>query len=123
MSDVESLSFFQRFGLAWVCFYRVLFDGAFAMRVVTVRASAALPPAPAPPEPTTGEAEDAAPALQLLAALQREGRLVDFVEQDIAAFSDSEVGAVARVVHGGCRRALRQHVSLAAVRPEDEEAR
>ena len=48
---------------------------------------------------------------------------MDFVEQDIAAFSDSEVGAVARVVHDGCRRALRQHVTLAAVRPEAEEAR
>jgi hypothetical protein len=44
----------------------------------------------------------------LLAALQREGRLIDFLEQDVAGFSDEEVGAAARVVHTGCRKALQQ---------------
>jgi hypothetical protein len=49
-----------------------------------------------------------ASALMLLAALQREGRFVDFVRQDVAGFSDDDVGAAARVVHEGCAKVLRQ---------------
>ncbi|MFB3818352.1 MAG: DUF2760 domain-containing protein, partial [Candidatus Methylomirabilales bacterium] len=49
-----------------------------------------------------------ASGLMLLAALQREGRLIDFLEQEVAGFSDEEVGAAARVVHAGCRKALQQ---------------
>jgi hypothetical protein len=62
-------------------------------------------------------------ALQLLALFQREGRLVDFLEQDIASFSDADVGAAARVVHEGCRKALRAHATIEPVRAEAEGAR
>jgi hypothetical protein len=51
---------------------------------------------------------------------QREGRLVDFLEQDIATFGDAEIGAAARVVHDGCRKALRAHARIAPIRTEDE---
>jgi hypothetical protein len=54
--------------------------------------------------------------------LQREGRLVDFLQQDVATFADADVGAAARVVHEGCRSALRAHASVASVRPESEGA-
>src|SRR5262249_2788073 len=46
--------------------------------------------------------------------------LVDFLEQEIAGFPDAEIGGVARVVHEGCRKALREHVELEPVREEDE---
>jgi hypothetical protein len=72
-------------------------------------------PVPAPVPAPTPE-----PALQLLALFQREGRLVDFLEQDIASFDDAEIGAAARVVHDGCRKALRAHAKLAPVRTEEE---
>jgi hypothetical protein len=62
-------------------------------------------------------------ALLLLGLLQREGRLVDFLEQDISAFGDAEVGAAARVVHEGCRKALRGHAEVASVRDEEEDSR
>jgi hypothetical protein len=71
--------------------------------------------------PPAAPAEGA--ALQLLALLQREGRLVDFLEQDITAFSDADVGAAARMVHEGCRKALLGHAKLAPVRSEDEGAK
>jgi hypothetical protein len=58
-----------------------------------------------------------------LALLQREGRLVDFIEQDIAAFPDADIGAAARVVHEGCRRALHAHARVTSVRHEAEGAR
>lgn len=87
-------------------------DGPGSMPKITVPSSpAAL--AVAPPEALEG-------ALQLLGLLQREGRLVDFLQQDIAAFPDADVGAAARVVHEGCRRALRQHARIDSVRSESE---
>jgi hypothetical protein len=58
--------------------------------------------------------------LVLLSLLQTEGRFVDFVQQDIAGFPDAEVGAVARVVHGGCRKAISAHLRIEAIRSESE---
>lgn len=63
---------------------------------------------------------DLRPALQLLNSLQREGRLVDFVQQDIAGYTDAEVGAAARVVHEGCRRSLLAAVELEPIMSEPE---
>jgi hypothetical protein len=59
-------------------------------------------------------------ALQLLSLLQREGRFVDFLEEDVSSFSDAQIGAAARVVHDGCRKAIREHLPLEPVRTEDE---
>jgi hypothetical protein len=59
-------------------------------------------------------------ALHLLAILQREGRLIDFLREDIKGFADAEVGAAVRQVHAGCNKALDQVVTLAAIRSEDE---
>ncbi|HEX7667232.1 MAG TPA: DUF2760 domain-containing protein [Polyangiaceae bacterium] len=62
-------------------------------------------------------------ALLLLGILQREGRLIDFLEQDIAGFSDADIGAAARAVHEGTRRALRSHLAVEPARTESEGAR
>jgi hypothetical protein len=121
------ISFVTRLWFAWICFFRVLFDGAFATRAWQAREPAALPPAPevvpvlaaAQPKPVA-EAPSTTSALQMLALFQREGRLVDFLEQDIAGFGDGEIGAVARVVHEGCRKALHEHARLEPVRAEEE---
>ena len=86
-----------------------------------VSAPAAAPVAPV--APATPKEADTTAALQLLSLLQREARLVDFVQEDIAAYSDAEIGAAARVVHEGCRKVLREHVSLAPVRAESEGSR
>jgi hypothetical protein len=59
-------------------------------------------------------------ALQLLALLQREGRFVDFLEEDVSGFADAQIGAAARVVHDGCRKAIREHFPLEPVRAEEE---
>jgi Domain of unknown function (DUF2760) len=52
------------------------------------------------------KAPDFRPVLFLLTLLQREGRLIDFVQEDIAQFSDAEVGSAARLVHAGCKKVL-----------------
>ncbi len=127
------LSFFQRLGLAWSSWWRTLTDPDHAARLLALDAPPALPPAPppAPPAPppvsppgAAGERERWATggALELLGLLQREARLVDFLQQDIASFDDVDVGVAARVVHAGGRRALAQLGRLEPVRPEPEGA-
>jgi hypothetical protein len=120
-----SLSFFARVGLG----FRLMFDGALAARLSAAQEAPRLPepsaaPGAAPDVAPPGVARVGAPshdaALQLLGLLQREGRLVDFLQQDINAFPDADVGAAARVVHEGCRRALRAHASVVSVRAEAE---
>lgn len=131
----------RRISLAFGSFFGILSRPDFAADVARLRTGgaaevpASLPQpaapsaAPAPalaPEPTapvtpaTPKEADTTAALQLLSLLQREARLVDFVQEDIAAYSDAEIGAAARVVHEGCRKVLREHVTLAPVRAESE---
>jgi hypothetical protein len=118
----EILPLATRLWFAWLCFFRVLFDGRFAALVWGTREAAQLAP-PAEPAKRLPAPAPAGSALQLLSLLQREGRLVDFLEQDIASFSDADVGAAARVVHEGCRKALHAHASIEPVRREEEGTR
>ncbi|MGY2575970.1 DUF2760 domain-containing protein [Vibrio sp. C8] len=62
-------------------------------------------------------------AMQLLSLLQQEARLIDFLKEDVTSFSDEEVGAAARVIHAGGQKVLKEYVSLAPIRSEDEESR
>lgn len=70
----------------------------------------------------TRAAPDPTPALQILAILQREGRFIDFLQEDVTDFDDADIGAAARVVHEGCKRAIAQYVTIAPVRTEAEGA-
>ncbi len=121
---VTELPFLTRLWFAWVMYFRILFDGKYAAELRQPKAllPEAKPEAkPAPLPPPAPPSTDA--ALQLLALFQREGRLVDFLEEDVASFADADIGAAARVVHAGCRKALREHVKLEPVRSEDEGAK
>ena len=62
-----------------------------------------------PPKPTT----DA--AVQFLGLLQREGRLVDFLREDIQPYDDGQIGAAVRAIHEGCRQILSEHITLEPV--------
>lgn len=124
ITDVEPLGLGARLWLAFIMPWRLLFDGAYAARVFGLDAPAA-PPKPSLPAVEERQAEvvtgpDTTAALQLLALLQREGRLVDFLQEDMAGFPDADIGAAARVVHEGCARALKQHFELRPIRTEAE---
>jgi hypothetical protein len=116
-----TVSFFRRVTIALQALFRILANGRYAARILQLESEpqAAVPVLAAEAE-SAQPARDLTPALQLLSTLQREGRLVDFVQQDIVTFSDSDVGAAARVVHDGCRRALQHMVQLEPVRSDAE---
>jgi hypothetical protein len=106
-------SFFARLGLAM----RVLGDAVLAGKLAALEAPAApAKPAELPPEKTH------ASGLAVLGLLQREGRLIDFLQEDVASFSDAEIGAAARVVHGGSRKVLAQYLTLEPVLKDSEGA-
>jgi hypothetical protein len=140
-TTASPLPFLTRLWFSWICFFKVLFDGTFAAKVQRVSLGTEeeepkqleAKPEPPPPAPTTKKKEEPKPvpkgppptdaALQLLALFQREGRFIDFIEEDVASFSDADIGAAARVVHTGCRKALREHFTLEPVRKEEEGAK
>lgn len=66
--------------------------------------------------------EPDAVAVRALSIFQAEGRLLDFLSEDIDAYGDAEVGAAVREIHRGCRRALADHFKLMPVRAEAEES-
>lgn len=55
--------------------------------------------------------------------LQRDGRFVDFLMDDLAGVPDARVGAVARTVHDGCRKTLKDYASFRPVMAEEENSR
>ena len=121
-----SPSFFTRVALAFSLFFRVLFNALFAGRVQQLTTGAEEPEAAPPPEPVAAPKLHRAPtdaALQLLGLLQREGRLIDFLLEDMTGYADADIGAAARVVHDQCRKAVETHVKLERIRAEAEGSR
>lgn len=53
--------------------------------------------------------------LHFVSLLQEKGRFVDFVMDDIAPYSDAQVGAAGRVVHQGCAQVMKEYFKLAPV--------
>lgn len=51
-------------------------------------------------------------ALTLLSVLQREGRLVDFLQESIDGYPDAQVGSAVREVHRACRQTLERIFGL-----------
>jgi hypothetical protein len=113
-------SFLSRLRTALSCFSRALSDSDFCRRVAELLcpSSPEIKPKPVelPPERLH------ASGLAVLAMFQREGRLIDFLMEDMAAFSDAEIGAAARVVHAGCRKAFSEHFTIEPAVKEAEGA-
>lgn len=122
----------RRLPISLYSLYRGLADADYARTLTDlyVAGSSSLPltvgpgrskPEPAPAAPAAVlQTSGPDSALLLLSLLQKEGRFIDFLEEEVTGYTDQEVGAAARVVHAGCRRVLRQHLSIAPVREEAE---
>jgi hypothetical protein len=129
----------SRLFLAFACFFRVLFGQKLPTGALALLPEPAKPPKPAEPaKPVPVPVPVAKPedkprvsaaqhhrdgALAFLALLQREGRLVDFLQEPLDGFSDADIGAAARDVHRGCKKVIAQHLSLEPVMPGAEEAK
>lgn len=55
-----------------------------------------------------------------LSLLQKEGRLIDFLKEDIDSFDDMQIGAAAREVQRRCRTVLEETLGLEPVLPAGE---
>lgn len=82
------------------------------------RASEPKPQAAPVQEPYTQPSPQA--AVQLLSILQREGRLVDFLQEDLSLYEDAQIGAAVRSIHQGCKAALAEYVRLKPIFEEGE---
>jgi len=107
----------SRIGLAFRCFFRVLAGKPLPEEALSQAAAPALLPAAKPAE------DQSSAAVQILALLQKEGRLLDFLQEDIGSYGDEQVGAAVRSIHQGCRQVLKEHVGLEPVLPGEEESR
>ena len=131
----------HRIYLAFLCFFRVLFGKPLPTEVLPPAPKAPALEAPKPaPDPLytqkTAPVQALSPdviarasattaaaagqgakdgALQLLALLQREGRLVDFLREPIDGYDDATVGAAVRDIHRGCKKVLDEHFTLEPV--------
>jgi hypothetical protein len=102
-----------RLKLALGAFWRTLRDGEFADKVTPLLA-------PPPPKPEVPPRPSGAP-LRLLTLFQRDGRLIDFLMEDIQTVTDdAQVGAAVREIHRNCQAALQEHLVLEPVLSQNE---
>jgi hypothetical protein len=107
--------------LALRAFWRVLTDGGLSEPLRQLLDGGPLPPpaAPAtvapPPMPSVRHG-----AIDLLALLQRQGRLLDFLKEDLSGYSDAQIGAAARDIHRECNAALEQAFAVRHVYEQAE---
>ncbi|EIJ43601.1 protein of unknown function (DUF2760) [Beggiatoa alba B18LD] len=123
-------SFINRLSLAIKLFLRTLTDDVFAQQIQQLTTPTTNPSdlpnnAPTNTQTPAHSLKEASPdaALQLLGLLQSEARFIDFIEEDIASYTDADIGAAARVIHEGSRKTLRKHFTIQTIRTESEESR
>jgi hypothetical protein len=109
------------------CFFSLLLTGSIARDILDSVAPAAGPVAAAPTpaqvatQPAVAPREDPGErAVQLLALLQRDARLVDFLMEDLSGYSDAQVGTAVRDVHANCRQVLQRYAAIEPVLADEE---
>lgn len=63
------------------------------------------------------------PDLRVLAVLQRDGRLIDFLQENLDDVTDAQIGAAVRDIHRGCSKSLRDYMTIEPIMTEPEESR
>ncbi len=112
----------HRIYLAFLCFFRILFGRPLPTEVLPEAPQPKALPEPAKPvvAPPPRKPDGTPGALQLLALLQREGRLVDFLSEDIGSYDDASIGAAVRDIHRGCKKVLLEHFGVEPVLEAEE---
>ena len=106
----------SRFFLAIQVWWRTLVDAEFGRQVAQLLSGKSAPALPAESGPAATKLDSTAQkqpqnqpgapqrpqrseALTLLATLQREARLIDFLKESIGEYSDAQIGAAVRDIH------------------------
>jgi len=112
----------NRIVLAFRAFFNLLFSGELSAELMNALKVTKRGAAPAGSAPKAAAAAPAAPAikvsdgaLQILGIMQRDARLIDFLMEDIAAYSDDQIGAAVRELHDQCRDSIARYVTLSPV--------
>ncbi len=115
--------FWTRVGLAFRAFNAVLSEGELPEELSRelVRTSQPALANGAAALPATIEAAPIDRSVQTLALLQRDGRLIDFLSEDIAPYPDAQLGAAVRSVHESCNQALKRYFTLKPVLDSEED--
>jgi hypothetical protein len=120
------MGFGKRLSYAFRCFFSVLSDGEIPPDIAPElipdlgRLAPVFERAPEVERPAPESQESVDRAVQMLALLQRDGRLIDFITEDIAPYKDAQVGAAARDVHESCRKAIDHYLTLEPVIASEE---
>ncbi len=101
-------------GLAFKAFFQCLRSDPTTERIAEVLNSESAESKAETPEPQLSS------SAQLLAALQKEGRFIDFLQEDLSGFPDAQIGSVARTMQLGCKQVLQQYLVLKPVLSDEE---
>src|SRR5580700_8149932 len=114
--------FWERVAIAFRCFFSILLHGDLPSDIAQKQVQPAGPPSPMPtaaqasasrPKETERPAsEEFDRAVQMLSLLQRDGRLIDFLAENISAYPDAQIGAAVRTIHDTCQQVLDHYLKL-----------
>jgi len=113
------IPFSVRLSFAFRCFFSLLLQGTVPQDVLQALGASKSSPVKAVAEKPAPESPDR--AIQMLALFQRDGRLVDFLAEDVAPYPDAQLGAAVRSIHNSCRQVLDRYLKLAPVLDSDED--
>ena len=122
--------FWERVSFAFRCFFSILFHADIPSDIVRrlVKPASTAPQTPTGAQPSVlrlNETERPAletfdRAVQMLALLQRDGRFIDFLVENISAYPDAQLGAAVRTIHEACRQVLDHYVKLEPIVNSEE---
>jgi hypothetical protein len=119
------IGFSTRLSFAFRCFFSLLFEGKIPLDIQGLIEKSATPAATSPaadkPRVDARDSDGLYRAVQMLALLQRDGRLVDFLEEDVSSYPDVQLGAAVRNIHSSCRQVLERYIKLEPVLSSEED--
>jgi len=119
----------ERISCAFRSFFSILIDGEISAEILrelgissaprsSTTVAAAVSPARAADKPA---AESCDRAVQMLTLLQRDGRLIDFLSENVTQYPDAQLGAAVRMIHDSCRQVLDRYIKLQPVIASEED--